>query len=374
MAGERRRLREHGNYWLEQHENSKFYVALYDDKAQQTRRRSLRTSLKAEAIKAFDRMSASSNGGDPRPTAEVPTIVTVRDLMEWYAQALGRKLAAKAQLAATVRHVGTYFGRRGVSCLGTVAVEAFVEALRCQGLSLGYAARICAQLRTAVRSAHKRKLIPEAYDIPNPQSKAERDATPRKGRPMAAEEIAKLIDAMVTRHMVNYMKLALSTVGRRGALLDFKKEQYHVVTGLLYLNPEDRVQTTKYRPTLIAIEQIRPWLQSLPPGFVVTTDLKPGERVGSIKTAWRASCRRAGFDKDVTTYSIRYAVAMYMRVKRVPTEQISVTLGHMPVNVKAVTLDYSPYDPTYLREATAAIAEFYETVDRLVTNPLWRSW
>ena len=65
---------------------------------------------------------------------------------------------------------------------------------------------------------------------------------------------------------------------------------------------------------------------------------------------------------------------MHMRVKKVPTEQISVQLGHVPVEVKAVTLGYSPYDPTYLQEATAAIADFYAQVDARVTNPIWRSW
>ena len=297
MLEDNKRLREHGPYWVTRHSNGKYYICWYDAKSQQSRRRSLSTDAKSEAFAKFDRLAATSIGGDPDAARDAPVITTVADLMNWHAAERGPKLAAKAQMTASVTHVVAHFGRRGASCLGPAAVTEFVAQILAKGLTLGYAARIAAVLRAAVRAAHKRKLISEAYDIPNPQSKAERDAVPRKGRPMSAEEIAKLIDAMPTRHMVAYMRLALATAARRGAILEFRSEMYADPLALISLNEPGRVQTPKYRPIVIAIEAIRPWLRSLPPGPVVTSDARPecassrSRRRGGLHGAAAASRR-----------------------------------------------------------------------------------
>ena len=44
-----------------------------------------------------------------------------------------------------------------------------------------------------------------------------------------------------------------------------------------------------------------------------------------------------------------------MRKRRVPTEQISLFLGHLPSGSDATTSIYAPYEPDFLAEAVAAI-------------------
>jgi hypothetical protein len=60
-------------------------------------------------------------------------------------------------------------------------------------------------------------------------------------------------------------------------------------------------------------------------------------------------------DDHVTPYSIRHGMAREMRKRKVPTEQISIFLGHAPKDSDATTSIYAPYEPDYCTEAVAAI-------------------
>jgi hypothetical protein len=48
-------------------------------------------------------------------------------------------------------------------------------------------------------------------------------------------------------------------------------------------------------------------------------------------------------------------MAREMRKRKVPREQISLFLGHLPKDSDATTSIYAPYDPEYCSEAVAAI-------------------
>ncbi len=373
MAADRRRLREFGAYWLEAPRGNQaaYYIAWYDAATEQTRRRSLKTGDRKAAFKAFDALARSSDGGDPRPVAaKGPVAVTVVQLVEAYRDERGAGLASSAQVTASLRYVTEFFGSRGVSCLGPETSEAFVEWLLARKFSVGYVSRIVGVLRAAVTRAFKRGRIERQYFIPEPQSRAQLEATPPKGRLMSVEEIARFIDAIGPRagHLRNYVRVLLATGARSGAILDLEADQILIEERLVLLNRPGRVQTGKYRPVVRLIEPLVDWARDLPPGPVVSYD---GGKVASIKTAWRAARKAAGFGPDVTPYSLRYAVAKRLRAGRVPTEQISVQLGHQAVGVKKVTLGYSPYDPDFLAEAATVIAEFYDEVSRLTTNTKW---
>lgn len=77
--------------------------------------------------------------------------------------------------------------------------------------------------------------------------------------------------------------------------------------------------------------------------------------VKSIKHAWELLRTEAGLDDRVTPYSIRHGMAREMRKRKVPKEQISISLGHLPKDSDATTSIYAPYEPDYCTEAVAAI-------------------
>src|SRR3984957_21001611 len=79
--------------------------------------------------------------------------------------------------------------------------------------------------------------------------------------------------------------------------------------------------------------------------------------IKSISHAWELLRIEAGLDERVTPYSIRHGMAREMRKRKVPKEQISIFLGHLPKDSDATTSIYAPYDPEYCSEAAAAIED-----------------
>ena len=72
------------------------------------------------------------------------------------------------------------------------------------------------------------------------------------------------------------------------------------------------------------------------------------------RAGWR---RTAAKFAGCKSYSIRHTLARELRKRRVPTEQISLFLGHLPSGVAATTSIYAPYDPGFLSDAMATIKD-----------------
>ncbi|MBS0278738.1 MAG: hypothetical protein JSR81_14040 [Proteobacteria bacterium] len=53
-----------------------------------------------------------------------------------------------------------------------------------------------------------------------------------------------------------------------------------------------------------------------------------------------------------------------MRKRKVPKEQISIFLGHLPKDSDATTSIYAPYEPKYCSEAVAAIESVMTEIRR----------
>src|SRR3954470_9514798 len=63
-----------------------------------------------------------------------------------------------------------------------------------------------------------------------------------------AEEFQKLLRACKSPHTRLYMLLGIATAGRPEAILNLKWSQVDLISGMIHLNPQGRIQTTKRRP------------------------------------------------------------------------------------------------------------------------------
>lgn len=72
---------------------------------------------------------------------------------------------------------------------------------------------------------------------------------------------------------------------------------------------------------------------------------------------WYITRDAAGLDSCLTPYSIRHGMARELRKRRVPTEQISLFLGHLPRGS-----DATPYEPDFCAEAVTAINSVMDDV------------
>jgi len=223
-------------------------------------------------------------------------------------------------------------------------------------MSDGGVDRVLADGRAALNRAVKWQELDAAPHIFAVQSAEDKRARQPKGRPIVPKEMALLLDAANSRHMLVYLILAMNTLGRPGAILDLRAAQFDEPHNRVDLNPPGRRQNKKHRPILAVSRTLKPWLEAVtdPRQRYVAYGRAP---IKSIKTAWELLVRQAGLDERVQPYSIRHGMAREMRKRRVPGEQISCFLGHLPKNSDATTSIYAPFDPEYCTEAVGAIED-----------------
>jgi hypothetical protein len=160
-----------------------------------------------------------------------------------------------------------------------------------------------------------------------------------------------------------FVLIVANTLCRPEAATDLRPAQYDRAHQMVDLNPPGRQQTNKFRPIVPVTPTLRPFL-----GEVVAAGDRfvsyRGKPIKSILAAFRILKDQAKIEGNVTPYSIRHGMAREMRKRRVPTEQISLVLGHLPKGSDATTSIYAPYDPDYCLEAAAAIEDVMREIRR----------
>jgi integrase len=294
-------------------------------------------------------------------------------------------------------------------------------------LSTGYISRVLSSGRAALNRAHKRSMLLAAPFIPDVEVAEARRQKEPKGRPLSMKEMAALLDAVTSEHIWRFCVLALNTMARPDAILELTSSMVYRDHGYINLLPPGRAQTKKRRPIVPITETLAPWLDRWPrddrdrhrqqieqanaAGRKLTVTKLPDRfchhqfrPVKEIDTAWRTlraivwppsaeqledweaahadlrirdykAFRRARsmvcgpMGQKVNPYSIRHTMGRELRRRRVPRDEISIMLGHLPVDENATTLLYSPHDPDYCINAKAAIDEYCAELNRLLKRP-----
>lgn len=345
------------------------YVGWYDAAARQTRRRSLDTTGVETACTIVRGLVDRGVVGDPKEALKQQPVQTVRELLDIhrpYIETLASAEAGRAQVKRLLR----LLGNKRIAELVRKDFEAFRDACLKEGIGLSTVDRTLGTLVAAANTAVENKQLKAGVmpKVPKFFTKNHARSAPTKGRLLTMDEIALLIDAIADVHLLVFMVLLINTASRSGALTDLSNDQIDLDAGLIDLNPSGRVQTNKWRPTLPIPATLRPWLESLPAGRVITYRRRP---IREIDTAFATACRKAALPGGGTAYSIRHVIARFMRRKGVPMIEISVWLGHVqPPESPKTTLIYSPDDPSYLMSAKAAIEKFVTELNRLTKRDL----
>lgn len=209
--------------------------------------------------------------------------------------------------------------------------------------------------RAAIRRAWKRGVI---SSFPHVEVPLVRETEP-KGRPLTVEEIGQLLGGTDEPHMQLVVFLLLGTAARSEPILKLDWGQILWADDLIKLNPDGRVQTSKRRPAVKLPSTLRAVLEPLKgDGRVIMFRKK---KVDKIDHGFRRMVERSELKGHVTPYSLRHTVARWLRMKSVPMEQIAGQLGHSMPSF-AMSERYAPHDPSYLKEACAAIDELLALV------------
>lgn len=178
-------------------------------------------------------------------------------------------------------------------------------------------------------------------------------APPPRDRWLTKEEAAKLLQGAMQPHVKLYIRLALATGARRGAILDLTWDRVDLKRKEIYLTVPGETNRKKRAKTVPINSQLLPELEAA--AEAAQTDFVieyAGDRVLNIKKGFAAAAKRAGLE-DVTPHDLRHTAAVWMAEDGVTMDEIAQYLGHSSSRVTYAV--YARFSPTYLRRAAEAL-------------------
>ena len=204
-------------------------------------------------------------------------------------------------------------------------------------------------LRTIVNWAAKAKLIEHAPHIWLPSFPAARD------RHLTRDEIEKLLGAADLPHIRLFIILAISTAGRRSAILELQWNRIDFERGLIHLHDPARQRTSKGRAIVPMNDSARAALAEAKAGAISDYVVEwAGAPVKSVRRSLDTALNRAGLKtKQDGAHLLRHSAAVLMAEAGIPMSEISQYLGHSSTAVTEKI--YARYSPHYLAKAAASL-------------------
>lgn len=158
-----------------------------------------------------------------------------------------------------------------------------------------------------------------------------------------------------------YMVCATATASRPTALLQLRRKQVNLVSGVCKLNPEGRRQTKKRRakvrmcPTFI--NEVASWPEQ-----------EDGRVIGLLSTFhWNSFTRKAGVTGS--PMRIRHTVRTWLSSQGVVDAQADIFVGHAEEGSATGRRWYKHLKPTYLQEAADAVEKLFMEIARINGRP-----
>lgn len=372
-----------GPYWLDldrQRDGTprspNFYIFWYDPERGRTVSSSTGTPMLEAAQLALDAHFLKQTGGRPICTACGQTLpeshgMLVLDAIADYLVTVAPKRESEEAIRVRLAHVVDYIAglpNQGVPCNAVneqwvaefrTAMAAVPIANRRKDGSFGIARQrspstienSVIQLAAAIK--HTTGQGPNFRPIQT--TKLNRSPTYRASIEDLGAMLRWCIDGgALYNPLRRFIILSIATCARPDAVHGFSTEparqQWLPGHQLIDLNPKSRQQTKKHRPMVKCPQQLVPILNAEKGHFVCS---KAGA-VSSVKTAWRSMTDALDLPSHGTK-DIRRSMAVLMKKRKVPDDEVETLLGHR--TMKATTRIYAPYDPEYLSYATQAIEE-----------------
>lgn len=346
--------------WLDREPGlAAWYIYWYDADARRVRRRSAGTADRGQAEEGLGLFIIERARAEKPATSQSPDRYPVATALRWFLQERAPELESAPQIGFAVTHLLKFFKARTVSTLTPQLMKDY-EASR--PVARGTVRRELAVLSSSLNHAIKNGRLTSAPRIILP--------APGKAR------TAHLDDAEITRllaacrpipHLYVWTMLALNTGARKSALLELTWTQVQFDQGLIYLNPEEREQTTKGRAVVPMSDPLRVTLRAAfdrrsevpknprarrwePSPYVVQYR---GGRVLDIKKSFAEACERAGL-AQVTPHTMRHTAASIMARAGIDLHVIAKVLGHSYGKTSEL---YAHLRPGHLQAAIDALGK-----------------
>lgn len=300
-----------------------------------------RKEAEAEALDVYRRQNLPKDG------------CTVSELWAEYRKSLGSRPTART-LEYTGRAVLAHFGAYRPDHITKELCEDYRGKREGEGKALGSIHTELGHLRSALKYAVKIGLIDRAPHIWRPAKPSPKE------RYLSRDEINRLIDGCTGPHIRLAVTLLLGTAGRVGAILDLEWQRVDFERGTINLRLADS-HTRKGRAVVPMNGMTRAALQTARDAALTDYVVEyAGGPVKSIRTGFKAACRRAGIE-GATIHTLRHTAAVYMAEAGVPMWKISQYLGHS--NTAITERVYARFAPSAMQDA-ADVLNFTEIKSR----------
>lgn len=269
---------------------------------------------------------------------------TVSDCLEDYMNEHAIHTASAATAGYLRRPLEAYFGSMLVEQITPNIIKAYTQEKRTAKVKDGTIRRHLTILSAAFNHARKEGRINAAPYVPMPSQ------APAKERWLTHLEALALIDKAVP-HIKLFIRLALATGQRKGAILDLRWEQVDLKHKVIDFNPPGRARTKKKRAVVAINNELLKYLLEAKKERNVNVISFNGSRVLDIKKGFAAACKAAKL-KGVTPHTLRHTAGTWMAQDGISMWQISGILGHS--NSRTTEL-YLKHSPDYQRDAVEAL-------------------
>ena len=175
-------------------------------------------------------------------------------------------------------------------------------------------------------------------------------STPPKERHLTRSEYKALLKAAKANHLRLFIMLALTTAGRKEAVLDLTWDRVNFETGRINLGRGSR---QKGRAVVTMGDELRKHLALAYEGRTSDYVIEwAGDRVGNVRKGFDTACANAGV-KDVTPHTLRHTAAVWMAEDGRPMSEIAQFLGH--TDSRTTERVYARFSSSYLQRAAAVV-------------------
>ena len=317
-----------------------FYYAAWQDRGG-IQRTSLRTRDRETAERALRSFAQEYEiAGRPNP-------VTVEFCWNGYRETLkGRPAYATAGFEA--RAILPFFGGMHAARITEEDCKRYCDDRRNQGRKDGTIWTELGRLRSALRWAAKRGIIPSAPTIFRPPA-----SLPRELR-LSQIQARTFLTACALPHVRLFVILAMTTGARMSALLGLTWNQVNFESGLINLAEGQALRRTQKRRAVVPMNQTAR-TALLEARTAATCDHViewNGKPVKSVTRALKAAGARCGLPW-ISAHVFRHSAASWMAQAGVSMDKIAALLGHSDSRITARV--YARFAPDYLRDAAEAL-------------------
>ena len=306
-------------YRLWQHSNGTIYVVWTDKDATsstgvQTRRLSAGTKDRAAAEQFRAQFIAGLR--NPKPDGE-PTIKVILDR---YRDARGVNTRSLSTIDQHLVPLKEYFGDLLPSHLSNSLFVAYAKQV---SISAGTLLRRLGILKSAIHYAEGERWIQQQPQFIMPvQSPPPRDIW------LTRDQVALLMVKAVSPHVRLFIKIAISTAARSGAILDLTWPQVDFDRKIIDFGRGHGNKRRSIVPmTNDVYESLLEARELAETDHVIEYNGKP---LKSIKKAFRVLCKDCGI--EASPHVLRHTAATWMVMDRVPAEEVARLLGDSAKN------------------------------------------